>query len=38
MMTTRRPVALFEVAKGFVTGEQPDVLRTEKLGEAETRR
>ena len=36
--TASRPVALFEVAKGFVTGEQPDVLRTEKLGEAETRR
>ena len=36
--TASRPVALFEVARGFVTGEQPDVLRTEKLGEAETRR
>ena len=36
--TASRPMALFELAKGFVTGEQPDVLRTEKLGETETGR
>jgi general stress protein 26 len=36
--TSSRPVALFELAKGFVTGEQPELLRMEELGEAETRR
>ncbi|HSJ33232.1 MAG TPA: pyridoxamine 5'-phosphate oxidase family protein [Longimicrobiales bacterium] len=36
--TSSRPVALFELAKGFVTGEQPDLLRMEELDEAETRR
>jgi general stress protein 26 len=34
--TASKPMALFEVARGFVTGEQPDVLRTEKLGKAES--
>jgi len=30
-----RPRTLFEIAKGMVTGETPDVGRTEKLSEAE---
>lgn len=35
--TSSRPVALFELAKGFVTGEQPDLLRVEEMDGAETR-
>lgn len=35
--TSSRPVALFELEKGFVTGEQPDLLRTAGLGETETK-
>ena len=36
--TSSRPVALFELAKGFVTGEQPDLLRVEEMDRAETGR
>ena len=36
--TASGPVALFELAKGFATGSQPDVLRVEKLSGADVSR
>lgn len=33
-----KPVTLYEIAKGMITGEQPDVGRTERVSEAELAR
>lgn len=36
--TASAPIALFEMAKGMVTGKHPDIMRVEKLGKADVSR